>query len=362
MPNLASDSSGRDESETAAAVVEDFLGQLQVGQTMRHGLLALIPLFPADTWAAKKTSYLPLADALQQGLLTITERPQATVPELEAASTAPIPVLLLNGEQVVGGLQNRVLNATILLAANAVSHVPVTCVEQGRWSPAYATSSDQQIERHSSGLRRSMGDQATTTFVAENSAYAELRKMHTKSVSGALASGAGYQSDQSMVWGAVAKRMTTTGSQSPTHAMQELYNAPVRAEELSRVVAALPKPDGALGFIVTIRDRVIGAEIFADEALALAYWEKLARSYAIEALDAPQMGETSTSVDETVLPHFLEQARSSTLRCYQSTGLGQDVRITGTEVTGAGLVYNDSMIHLTLFAEDQPAESKLAGS
>ncbi|MGO8949606.1 MAG: ARPP-1 family domain-containing protein [Ktedonobacterales bacterium] len=354
MPNLSLDPNG--DTESVAAVVYDFLGQVQLGQTMRQGLLAFTPLFMLNEQGAKHAGCLPLPTALQQGVLTITERPDAQVPELEARSTAPVPVLLLNGEQVVGGLQNRILNATVLVAANTVSHLPVTCVERGRWHPVYETDAGSRLERHSVVGRRSEGAHAAATFACAESGYAELRKMQTKSVSAALASGAGYLADQRMVWGEVSARMTNTGSHSSTHAMQELYRQPARSRELAQMVAALPKPDGALGFIVAIGDKVVGAEIFADEALALAYWEKLARSYAIEALDAEQMGGAQGSVDESALLRFFEQARGSDLHCYQSIGLGQDVRITGKAIAGAGLVYDEAMIQLTLFAEEQPAD------
>src|SRR6185437_11141675 len=106
------------------------------------------------------------------------------------------------------------------------------------------------------------------------------------SVTASLASGGGHRSDQGAVWGEVAYRMSSSGSYSPSSAMDTLYKTPERAQKLQETVEALHRPEGALGFVAVLGGEVLGAELFADETLAEAYWEKLARSYAVEALDA----------------------------------------------------------------------------
>jgi len=56
------------------------------------------------------------------------------VPELKVISQSDRPILLLDGEELVGAKQNRVLNTTILLREKAETNIQVSCVEQGRWS------------------------------------------------------------------------------------------------------------------------------------------------------------------------------------------------------------------------------------
>ena len=56
-----------------------------------------------------------------------------SVPELTLTSTADRPVLLLDGEELIGAKQNRILNTSVLVAAGATLTLPVSCVEHGRW-------------------------------------------------------------------------------------------------------------------------------------------------------------------------------------------------------------------------------------
>src|SRR5262245_49851478 len=158
--------------------LRDLLGGLEQGEPLRQAELTFIPLYPALAHIGRELGYLPLDEAMTQSLIQITEQLQATVPELKATSTAEIPVILISGEQVVGGLQNRVLNTTILVGAHTTLQIPVTCVEQGRW--------------HLSGrgqARRPLGNAVPyeeRAFASDEVAYPLMRKMHAKAVSASL--------------------------------------------------------------------------------------------------------------------------------------------------------------------------------
>lgn len=336
--------------------VRGLLGGVRQGEPLHAGALTLIPLLPATEAVTRQTGYLPLAEALRRKQITITEQAQAQVPELLATSTADAPVVLVGGEQVIGGLQNRVLNTTILVAAHAAQKIPVTCVEAGRWheaAPAMpvdntAPSSEGEAQQAPVAAQR-----AARAFTSDEAAYSKLRKMHARSVTDSLASGRGHRSDQGAVWGEVAHRMAFTGSYSPSSAMDTLYKTPERATKLQETVAALPRPAGALGFVAMLGSEVLGAELFADEALADAYWERLARSYAVEALDAND-GEQAQPGDRAKggEARLLEEALAAEIRIHPSPGLGADARLVGSHVSGAGLVYDGAVVHLSLFPED----------
>lgn len=357
----------RVESEEGAAVagtVRASLGRMRAGEPLRAGALTLIPLLPETPEDTRHTGYLPLEAAVREQALRMSEQPRETVPELTASSTAEAPVIMICGEQVVGGLQNRVLNTTILVAAHSTLDVPVTCVEAGRWH-GHRMGHNVGYAGMPSDAPQAADERA---FAAEEFAYASLRKSHADYVAHSLASGGGYRSDQGAVWNEVAEKLTTTGSRSPTHAMRAMYSSPERSSRLSEMSEALKRPEGALGFVALVGGKPAGAEIFTDPALAEAYWPKLARTYALDAMDTPSAETTDESAEdvrtdaEQAEAKLLAEALNAEIEVYVSPGLGSDVRLHSAAVSGAGLVNDGTLVHLSLFAEEQPAAESAPAS
>lgn len=386
MPDNPSRAAAGNGHGAVATAVRELIEGVRAGEVLRAGGLTLIPLLPATDAVKRQTGYLPLEEALRRNLVTIAEQARASVPELIATSTAETPVVLVGGEQVIGGLQNRVLNTTILVAAHVTQKIPVTCVEAGRWhesSADYGAYARDEAPDPTAGaavdytanVAQGPGNptprqkRAARAFTSDEAAYAKLRRMHTNAVTMSLSSGGGHTSDQGAVWGEVSARMTSTGSYSSSSAMDMLYKSPERASKLKETMASLKRPEGALGFVAVVGSDVLGAEIFADESLADAYWEKLARSYAVEALDAsPQTpngeqsasdeagdetGEDAAKVGEARL---LAEALAADIQVHPSPGLGEDARLVGSHVSGAGLVYDGAVVHLSLFPKETEAD------
>lgn len=80
-------------------------------------------------------AYEMFGAAASAGSITITEVSESGVfAQLQAVNVGARPVLLLDGEEVTGAKQNRIVNLTVLVDAVTVVELPVSCVEQGRWS------------------------------------------------------------------------------------------------------------------------------------------------------------------------------------------------------------------------------------
>jgi hypothetical protein len=108
------------------------LGALSVGHPKTVGRLTVFPLL---TPTPVGSSYVLLDDALAKGVASVTEISDAgSVPELKFENRDVNPALIVDGEALVGAKQNRIVNITILVAAQSTTKMPVSCVERGRWS------------------------------------------------------------------------------------------------------------------------------------------------------------------------------------------------------------------------------------
>jgi hypothetical protein len=109
--------------------VAKLLATILTGEPVTHGGLAVIPLLAPDL---DDPDWLTLEEAGDRA--RVTEVSEAgSVPFLQVANAADRPLLLLDGEDLIGAKHNRILNTTVLVAAQTEVTIPVSCVEQGRW-------------------------------------------------------------------------------------------------------------------------------------------------------------------------------------------------------------------------------------
>jgi hypothetical protein len=303
-------------------IVEKYLASLVVGEGTAFEKMRLFPIFREGGSPLK---YRVLAEALADGSVEVREKPSATVPELWLVNHSEHMVLVLGGEEVVGGKQNRMVNASCLIAPRSELALPVTCVEHGRW-------------HHQSA-----------SFGAGEAVYHSLRKETSLQVKQGLRATSRPLADQGAVWDEIADRSRALQIHSPTMAMHALYEQ--RTGRLADYEQAFPVVEGAVGVAVTLGSQLAGADLFDQPATAARLWARLVRSYALDALDAP----AGNGCDKGQVAGFLARLASARTEVYPSLGVGQDVRLGGAGVEGAALVYEDVVVHLSAFPAAAPA-------
>jgi len=112
--------------------IKPYLDQIKIVRKQSFRNMAMFPLLSAET---SDLDCLLLDEALREGWVEVVEvSEEGSVPELRITNKSPKMVLLLDGEELVGAKQNRIVNTTILIQGNTTMVIPVSCVEQGRWS------------------------------------------------------------------------------------------------------------------------------------------------------------------------------------------------------------------------------------
>ncbi|MHB2018803.1 MAG: ARPP-1 family domain-containing protein [Candidatus Xenobia bacterium] len=292
---------------------------IRLGDPMQHRSVTLFPIFPIHV-STPPFDYEVLDEAVRQVHVIISEKPGATVPELLLRNVGSTMVLGFEGQEVVGGRQNRILNTTVLVDSQREVALPVSCVEQHRW--------------HSTGSDR---------FRTGESLSSHVRFSTSSSVTASLRTAGNYRSDQSAIWSEIRTASTSLGSHSSTGALHAIYES--RRADLEAFNAALPFVDGAIGLLVGINGSNVGLDIFDRTTTAAKCWSRLVRSYVLDAL---------LSSAQRVLPQV--QAESMLLRGVQadaqvfpSPGLGDNVRLTGGGIIGSALVYRNRPLHIGIF-------------
>jgi hypothetical protein len=289
--------------------------------------MAVVPLFLEQDLGGPE--YLTLKQALDDQLLVVTEVSEGgSVPDVRVENKADLPVLLLDGEELAGAKQNRVLNTSILLKEHSTTVIPVSCTEQGRW-------------RYSS---KAFADSGTVLA-------ATIRSSKSSSVSASLKRRAGYRSDQSGVWRSIAGLSSRARVTSPSGALRDVYEA--RRKELDEYIEAFEVSDKQVGLLVFVAGKISGFDILSRPEAFAKLAPKLFKSYALEA-SLKESGDTwKTSVEEA--EEFLETAAEAPHTTHDSVGYGTDYRFSTEELVGSALVVDDTVIH-TAFFPSTPAD------
>ena len=107
--------------------------RVRVGTPLVRHNLTVFPLFAEDSFAP--ASYISIGAAIRSGSAKITEASEGgSVPILALENLTDIPVLIIDGEELLGAKQDRISNLTVLAPGKHTLPLPVSCVGRGRWS------------------------------------------------------------------------------------------------------------------------------------------------------------------------------------------------------------------------------------
>lgn len=301
--------------------IAESIAGLKLGAPQVHLNLALYPLLDDRDSAP---GYVLLDDALARDFARVTETSQAgSVPELAFENSSAERILLVDGDELVGAKQNRVVNLSILVGAGKRIVIPVSCVEQGRW-------------RHDSDA-----------FSSSNSAlFAKARASKMSQVSASMRTTGARHSDQGAVWDAVAEKAQVLGHVSATMAMSDLYQR--RAGELENYVRAFRSEPRQRGAVVAIDGKVAGVELFDSSAAFARYFGKLIRSYAMDSIET-QKGTAVAAAEEEVR-RFLASLQTAAAERFAALGEGEDIRLSGDGIEGGALMAEGRVVHLAGYA------------
>jgi hypothetical protein len=292
-----------------------WMNAVRVGQAAAHGGLLVFWLYAKEQAPALEVATLD--EARKSGALLITERDQATVPELVVENRGKTHVLLLAGEILIGGKQNRVLREDILLPPlSGPRPIGVFCVEQGRWNEG----------------RKDFESKGSFAQPALRSKLME-------------------RPDQGRVWDSVAKSARAAEVRaSPTGSYQAIYEDGKIQAHLSEVERGLTSraPAPAHGAAVFAATSLLGLDLFHAPSLFGREWPKLLRAHAVEAYRRSPAPDTLESKLRAQVEATIGQAAKVEGTLRGNAGVGQLFEFRAPAGRGAALLFESRAIHTAI--------------
>lgn len=281
--------------------------------------LGIIPLVADEEVTVPKLDLLE--EALLKGTVKITETSESgEVPFLKLENTGEQPLLILEGEELVGGKQNRIVNTSIVIMGRTVIKIPVSCMEAGRWT-----------------IRREDFASGEAVFPAKS------RARQKESVSYNLLREGSFRSDQGAVWDEVSLSLHQMSAASPT---ADFRAARIKAShQIESFVEAFHPVAGEVGAIFVSKNGILGLELLATAELFGRCAKKIIRSFAFEVL----ADDNLTNVPSEAATAWWEKVRGVTLGRHSSPGAGEDLRAEAGDLIGSGLLWDSALVHFSCF-------------
>jgi hypothetical protein len=298
---------------------------------IESGNLLLFPVVKGSEKSIGATPFLTLDEGIRSGQVEVTEagnvrglvRPRPgsgrwtpfhaggdQVNTLVLVNNSDRPLLLLAGEIVTGGKQDRVIaKDRIVPPGSDPIDLSVFCIEPGRWvetSPTFgdtAKSPAESFMAQPTVRQQAMvakDQQQVWDSVHGSIAQIEAAPVASGTVTVQGGAGGGVASLQPLNTTSYAKAMQN----GAISAKVDEAAAPVMKSR-DQVLARL-KQEQAVGVVVAVRGELVWADLFADTDLLSRYWTKLVRSYAAESLTEGEEHAAPTVADAQ---RFLEMPR-----------------------------------------------------
>jgi len=269
--------------------------------------------------------YVTAPDAMRQGTLVFREVcPGGIIDRVCAHNTGTLPVLIAEGSTLVGGRQNRVATLSILVPPGEEISTPVRCVEHGRWS--------LPITSHCTG---------------PHADHLLRRALHSPDRND---SSVPSEREQRNVWSHVSHSLQSTHTSSATQAYHDLFDTLGAPQDPCRHFAC---PKDATGIAVLIDGSVAALDMFDQTNTLSSLWPALMDGYMVGARLCSQ-----SVVEEEDVHCFIQHCADATMSADAGPGWGTHMRLASSNVVGSALVWNNVMIHLSLF----PAPALTSGS
>ena len=295
--------------------IAKYLDHIRVGNAIEYKNLKIFPLLINKTLSLQ--DYVTFDEAMAKGWLKIKEAGSGQVNWVEVKNSGKKMVFVMTGEILRGAKQDRMLKEDVLIPSNSGwIRVPVYCVEHGRWT------------------------QVTKEFESERLLAPNAVRQRAK-----------ITENQSEVWDEIAASqgklgiIHRTGTVRANYENEDVKRAITEYSKKFKKVPSLSK--STIGVVVVTGNRIICFDMFANNGLLSKLWDKLIKSYAMDAI----FGESGT-IQKHSIEELIEVLKDTKYVSTGTPGLGNLLKIESNFGKGSALIFRSAVVHMDFFPID----------
>ncbi len=288
------------------------LKHLSLAKRQNYENITVVPIL-SDT--NTPFDVLDLKKGLKMGLVTIGECDSTNVEKVKLKNNSISPLILLDGEEIAGSLQNRIISQTMIIAPKSEMEIPVNCSEKGR--NEYKSEFQYSDYIANSNTRR--------------------KKAYNKN-----------KLRQNVVWSSIDDLEKDKNTCSKTNALRDSYEK--NKYDIDSYLKHFKMENNQIGVICIVENKV-GLEIFNNHSLYEKYNEMLLRSYIIDSSNKEKI-----NISNKELENILDSINDDSFIKKEAVGLGKYYKISNSYGNGHILIYENNMVHANFFKKiEEPA-------
>lgn len=281
------------------------LKHLSLAKRQNYENITVVPIL-SDT--NTPFDVLDLKEGLKMGLVKIEECDNSNIEQVKLKNNSISPLILLDGEEIAGSLQNRIISQTMIIAPKSEIKIPVNCSEKGR--NTYKSEFHYSNYMANSNTRR--------------------KKVYNKN-----------KLRQNVVWSSIDDLEKDKNTCSKTNALRDSYEK--NKYDIDSYLKHFKMENNQIGVICIVENKV-GLEIFNNHSLYEKYNEMLLRSYIIDSSNKEKI-----NISDKELENILASINEDSFIKKEAVGLGKYYKISNSYGNGHILIYENNMVHTSFF-------------
>nr|WP_294999604.1 DUF6569 family protein [uncultured Methanobrevibacter sp.] len=285
---------------------------IEMLQPQVHENITIIPLKTERIYI----DLLTLKKGLELGLVEVKECDTSQVNTVIVKNHSVTPLILIDGEEIIGGDQNRIVNSTILIDAESEMKIPVSCSEKHRWTFKSEFKQSDYIANYKTRRAKEYASRVSSSF-------------------------------QDVIWSSIDSLEMEQDFASPTSAMDGSYEN-IKAAH-NQIIKQFKIIDGQTGVLIMVDGQITGFELFLNSEIYREFHEKILKSYLIDS----KIKNTQFTINIEAAQEVIDNACDSSFEKKNISGIESAYAFENEAGLGTLYLFKDKIVHWSYFKKDE---------